>query len=140
VAYQFITSQELFDGAVKHQFEQKIAGLLPKGGGSYRSHGGYRCAIGALIPDSHYRTCMEGVPVRYLSAKATMIPMYMDQGVAAIRAALFEANVNIHDERTVNLLSALQNVNDIFGTWEWKARFTSIAQEFALNVDVLSQY
>ena len=48
----------------------------------------------------------------------------MDVEVAALRAALVKTRVDVGDARTVALLSALKNVHDIFGTWEWHDRFT----------------
>jgi NADH:ubiquinone oxidoreductase subunit E len=57
----------------------------------------------------------------------------MDVGVAALKAALVKARVNVANPETVALLSALQNVHDIFGIWEWHDRLRSIAREFGLS-------
>jgi hypothetical protein len=61
---------------------------------------------------------MEGVPVRYLLGTTLGRPVHMDVGIAALRKALMRAQINVCDERTVALLSCLQNVHDAFGVWE----------------------
>jgi hypothetical protein len=57
----------------------------------------------------------------------------MDAGIAALRRALLQARINVYDERTIALLSCLQNVHDIFGGWEWRHRLLPIATEFDLT-------
>lgn len=57
----------------------------------------------------------------------------MDVGIVALRKALLRAKLNVYDERTVDLLSCLQNVHDAFGVWEWHDRLLSIAREFSLD-------
>jgi hypothetical protein len=77
---------------------------------------------------------MEGVPIRYVGRKDKIgIPAYMDPGIAALESALRKAKVNIDEEGMPDFLSKLQNVHDIFGTWEWKERFISIAKEYGLD-------
>jgi hypothetical protein len=46
---------------------------------------------------------------------------------------LLRAHVNVYDPNTVNLLSCLQNVHDVFGVWEWRERLLSIAAQFRLS-------
>jgi hypothetical protein len=41
--------------------------------------------------------------------------------------------VNVFDATTVELLSCLQNVHDVFGTWEWNRRLLQIARQFSLS-------
>jgi hypothetical protein len=43
----------------------------------------------------------------------------------------------VYDPATVDLLSCLQNVHDVFGTWEWLERLGSIARQFGLSADRL---
>lgn len=135
----FFTLQQLFDHAVNHLNSQFQSGLLPNGGGSYRGTNGRRCPIGALIGDLDYRTCMEGVPVRHIASPILSYPESMDLGVACLRSALRRSGVDTNDKTTVELLSCLQNVNDIFGTWEWEERFKSIARQFGLSTDALKK-
>jgi len=78
--------------------------------------------------------------VRYVDKPATDVPPYMDAGVAALKKALLKARVNIYDPTTVNLLSCLQNVHDVFGIWEWRERFMSIARQFGLSADRLEKH
>jgi hypothetical protein len=67
---------------------------------------------------------MEGVPVRHLMSAAINRPFYMAVGIAALRRALLRAKINVYDDRTIALLSCLQNVHDIFGVWEWRERLS----------------
>ena len=128
----FLTHQEIFDRAVEHLFHQGRAALLPRGGGAYRGYCG-GCPVGSFIHPRDYMTAMEGIPVRYVGKIASETPMYMDVGVAALKKALLRARLNIYDPVTVELLSCLQNVHDVFGTWEWRDRLRSIARQFVLS-------
>ncbi|MBB5417207.1 hypothetical protein F0160_12745 [Paraburkholderia sp. JPY303] len=132
----FLTHQDIYDQSVTHLFEQKRAALLPRGGGAYR---GYRggCPVGNLIKPRDYMTAMEGVPVRFIGKPPTEVPAYMDVGVAALKKALLRARINVYDPATIALLSCLQNVHDVFGTWEWHDRLGSIAREFGLSAERL---
>lgn len=132
---RFLTHQEIFDRVVAHLNVQRGAALLPRGGGAYRgSCGG--CPVGHFIRPANYSSAMEGVPVRYVIGSASR-PHYMDAGIAALRKALLKAKINVYEERTVALLSCLQNVHDAFGTWEWQDRLQSIAREFGLVANQL---
>jgi hypothetical protein len=135
----FLTHQELFDHAVEHLFDQRQAALLPRGGGAYHGHHG-GCPIGGLINPRDYMSAIEGVPVRYVDKPATVVPAYMDAGVAALKKALLKARVNIYDPTTVELLSCLQNVHDAFGVWEWRDRLASIARQFSLSAVQLEKH
>ncbi|MGF6932487.1 hypothetical protein OKW41_001626 [Paraburkholderia sp. UCT70] len=134
----YLAHQHIFDLAVVHLISQGRASLLPRGGGAYRGQCG-GCPVGALVRLSDYRTSMEGVPVRFVLAEATQIPAYMDAGVAALKRALLRARVNISCRETVELLSCLQNVHDIFGIWEWNDRLHSIARQFGLSAQSLQR-
>jgi hypothetical protein len=132
----FLSHQQIFDKSVEHLLGQGGASLLPRGGGAYRGRSGGRCGgcpVGALLRTSDYRTSMEGVPVRFVAAEPTQIPAYMDAGVAALKRALVRAKVNVYSSETIQLLSCLQNVHDVFGTWEWNDRLRSIAKQFGLS-------
>jgi len=82
-------------------------------------------------------TAMEGVPVRYVGKTPVAAPAYMDAGIAALRKALLRSRINVYDQATVDLLSCLQNVHDVFGTWEWNERLSSIARQFGLSAELL---
>ncbi|AXL52280.1 hypothetical protein DSC91_005227 [Paraburkholderia caffeinilytica] len=129
----FLTHQEIFDQAVDHLLGQRRAALLPRGGGAYR--GG--CPVGSFIKPCDYMTAMEGVPVRYISKTPVEVPAYMHAGVSALKKALLRARLNVYDPATVALLSCLQNVHDVFGTWEWHERLSSIARQFDLSAERL---
>ena len=132
----FLTHQEIFDKAVHHLFGQGQAGLLLHGGGAYRGYCG-GCPVGSFIKPRDYMTAMEGVPVRYIGRAATEVPAYMDAGISALKKALLRARLNVYDPATIALLSCLQNVHDVFGTWEWHERLSSIARQFGLSAERL---
>ncbi|MDP9158566.1 MAG: hypothetical protein M3O74_30520 [Pseudomonadota bacterium] len=136
MSHEFLTRQQLFDKSIKHLQKQGVAALLPRGGGAYRGQGG-GCPVGALVRPSDYRSSMEGVPVRFLLTNSAYIPAYMDAGVAALKRALLRAKVNVYSEETVELLSCLQNVHDVFGIWEWNDRLLSIARQFGLSASLM---
>jgi hypothetical protein len=100
--------------------------------GAYRGYCG-GCPVGNFIKPRDYMTALEGIPVRYLSKPANQVPRYMDAGVAQLRKALLHSKINVYDPMTVELLSCLQNVHDVFGIWEWHDRLISIARQFGLN-------
>ena len=131
----FLSHQEIFDKAALHLFTQGHAALLPHGGGAYRGYCG-GCPVGNFIAPRDHMTAMEGVPVRYIGASVRSVPAYMDVGVAALRKALLRARINVYDPATVELLSCLQNVHDVFGKWEWHERLHSIARQFGLSMDL----
>ena len=131
---EFLSHQAIFDQAVKHLFQQRQAALLPRGGGAYRGYCG-GCPVGNFIKLRDYLTAMEGVPIRYLNKQKNELPAYMDAGVAALKKALLRSKINVYDPQTVNLLSCLQNVHDVFGVWEWGDRLRSIARQFGLNAE-----
>jgi hypothetical protein len=132
----FLTHQEIFNTAVNHLFGQGQAALLPRGGGAYRGYCG-GCPVGSFIKPRDYLTAMEGVPIRLIIKAPEQIPAYMDVGVAALKRALLRSRINVYDPTTVELLSCLQNVHDVFGKWEWRDRFASIARQFGLSADRL---
>jgi hypothetical protein len=134
---EFLSQQVIFDKAAQHLFQQLRTALLPRGGGAYRGYCG-GCPVGSFIKPRDYLTAMEGVPVRYISKQTNELPAYMDVGVAALRRALLRSKINVYDPQTVSLLSCLQNVHDVFGVREWGDRLQSIACEFGLNADILT--
>ena len=132
----FLTHQDIFDQAVAHLFGQKRTALLPRGGGAYRGYCG-GCPVGSFIRPRDYMTAIEGIPVRFIGKTPIEVPAYMDVGVAALKKALLRARINVYDQATVELLSCLQNVHDVFGTWEWSERLDSIARQFGLSAERL---
>ncbi|WP_250501213.1 hypothetical protein [Caballeronia sp. GAWG1-5s-s] len=134
----FLTQQQIFDRSISHLLNQGSAALLARGGGAYRGKCG-GCPVGALVRPNDYRTAMEGVPVRFILAEQTSVPRYMDAGVAALKRALLRAKINVFSQETVDLLSCLQNVHDVFGVWEWHDRLRSIARQFGLSTQRLQQ-
>ena len=132
----FLSHQEIFDQAVRHLFGQGRTALLPRGGGAYRGYCG-GCPVGSFIKPRDYMSAMEGIPVRYIGKPPVDVPAYMDVGVLALKKALLRARINIYDPLTVELLSCLQNVHDVFARWEWDERLGSIARQFGLSAECI---
>jgi hypothetical protein len=109
--------------------------IAPRGG-AYRGYCG-GCPVGSFIKPRDYMTAMEGVPIRYIAKAPDVVPAYMDVGVAALKRALLRSRINVFDPTTVELLSCLQNVHDVFGKWEWRERLASIARQFGLSAELL---
>ena len=72
---------------------------------------------------------MVGVPVSYLLAIADCRPAHLAANIAALRSTLLRTRINIYDERSVALLSALRDVHDLSGIREWADRLRSIARD-----------
>ena len=135
----FLTDQELYNKAAKHLLTQKSTAVLFQGGAAYRGRDGKCCPIGNMISTKDYTTALESVPVRFLTKEEREMTPKMVLGVRALRRALEHARVDTTNEKTVSLLSKLQNVHDAFGVWEWRERLTNIAREHGLNATVLSE-
>jgi len=110
--------------------------LLARGGDAYQgcSRG---CPVGSFIKASACLTAIEGVPVRCVIERPDRAPVYIDVGVAALRRVLLRSRINIYDLTTVELLSCLRNVHDVFGHGRWDHLF-SIGGQFGLPTDQLS--
>jgi hypothetical protein len=80
---------------------------------------------------------MEGFPMRFIGKTSIEVPSYMDVGTSALKKALLRAHINVYDAAIIDLLSCLQNVHDVFSTWEWRERLGSIARQFDLSADRL---
>ncbi|HEY2023551.1 hypothetical protein [Paraburkholderia sp.] len=137
MSVEFLSHQAIFDRAVEHLFQQRGAALLPRGGGAYRGYFG-GCPVGNFIKPRDYMTAMEGIPIRYIIKPKNDVPAYMDIGVAALKRALLRSKINVYDPQTVDLLSCLQNVHDVFGVWEWGNRLHSIGRQFGVSTDRLT--
>jgi hypothetical protein len=133
---RFLTHQEIFDRAARHLFSQGHAGLLPRGVRAYRGYCG-GCPVGNFIAPRDYITAMEGVPVLFIGASALAAPSYMDVGVTALKRALLRSQINVYDPVTIELLSYLQNVHDVFDKRQWRDGLASVARQFGLCADLL---
>ena len=131
----FLTHQEIFDQAVGHLLGQKRAALLPRGGGAYRGYCG-GCPVGSFIKPRDYMTAMEGIPVRYIGRPSTSARLYGRRHLGAQEGALSRAPQRLRPGHS-HLLGCLQNVHDVFGTWEWHERLRSIARQFGLSAERL---
>jgi hypothetical protein len=133
---RFLTHQEIFDRATRHLFSQGHAGLLPRGGRACRGYYG-GCPVGSFVALRDYITAMEGVPVLFIGASALAAPAYMDVGIMALKRALLRSQINVYNPATIELLSYLQNVHDVFDKRERRDGLASVARQFGLCADLL---
>ena len=101
-----MTPQEIFETVAKHLFKQ---GERSMWGGSgegvpycaYRGSGGKKCAVGAILPDDHYKPSMEALGILSLVTIFPNLPEFI--------------------RMNANLLGKLQAVHDTPGNWRGSA-------------------
>lgn len=89
------STQEMLDVCVRFLVAQGRPAVNMDGGCLYRSHSGYRCALGTLIPDELYVPEMEGKDIADLLKGHPELPEWMSSNQA------FLAEIqNAHDMAT----------------------------------------
>jgi hypothetical protein len=116
-SYSLGSAQEVFDQVIAHARTQKVkaqrGGDLDSLRCMYRTPGGLKCFVGALIPDAHYE------------------PKLDEKGyVVADLIGLFNFEYLKPHER---LLVDLQNVHDDWQPKEWEDRFQIVAGRHGLT-------
>lgn len=108
------TEQEVFDIVSRHLITQN---KKSDGGGfcAYRNPDGLKCAAGALIPDEHYNSSLEGCSWYELVAK-NKVPS--DHSV---------------------IIDELQMIHDGTEPTEWEQELRTLAETFNLNTTVLDE-
>lgn len=131
-AIPFLTRQEIYDRSVEYLLERRRAML-------HRHHGTTRRApcggspVARLIHPVDFTPATERVSVRYLLGFASGWPTHRYADIAALRRALLRARVNVYDERTAALLSALEDVYDRSDVRDWPDQLRSIARDRGLD-------
>lgn len=115
-----LTKQKAFDIVAKHLFEQGQPSIDTSGATCmYRAPGGFKCAIGVLIPDDEYRSEFETRSVR------DILPL-----VPSIK------------HLNVGLLDALQIVHDFSDGWRssenMKIELRDVARIYRVKADILN--
>jgi hypothetical protein len=129
---QLMSRQEIYDRSVEHLLERRRAMLDRNDGLAYQwPYGG--CPVARLIRPVDFTAAMKGVQVDFLLAFAIGRTARLDTGIAGPRSALLRARVNVYDERTIALLSELQDVHYLSGYREWPDRLRSIARDYGLD-------
>lgn len=108
-----MNNQEAFDIMVKHLRKQGRRCMADKKC-LYRGPDGMKCAVGALIPDSHYDPEMESGGAAEDIAGNYRIPEW--------------------DGIETALLSNMQDVHDSFDPSDWERKFAAVAADFGLTV------
>jgi len=109
-----MTLQEIFDKVVQHARTQGRKSLTADGECVYRSPDGYKCFIGALIPDAVYVPKMEGIAAGAL-VEFYPTTYYLFAGIDS------------------NSLSTLQEIHDTLVVEVWEAAFEDFASEHNLT-------
>jgi len=118
------TKQEVFMQVATHLLKQNAQSIKVRGDGSssnhcaYRGNDGLQCAVGCLIPDQFYTPGLEGHDVH-------------DN---AVREALLDSGIDMHDDDIADLLSSLQQMHDNYAPTDWRTKITKIGERFGLAV------
>lgn len=120
-----MNEQKIFDKVVDHLFTQNEQAIDVDGNCYYRAPDGCKCAVGALISDSAYRTGME------------------KQNVYGLKELFYKSLPQYILDNT-NLLNDLQDAHDNAGqVWVGGYLYNklwNIAKKHNLNRDVLDKY
>lgn len=101
----------------------------------YRTPDGLMDAIGCLIPFERYSADMEGYAFK---GKGTWEQYDSNGGLNKLRMALEFTLDNPRDEKTLRLLTDLQNVHDAHEPKFWFDRLHATARTWRLNEDTLN--
>ena len=113
-----MNTQQAFDIMVQHLRQQGRPSRYDATGCRYRGPDGTKCAVGALIPDSLYRSGMEGLTIKSLVIE--------DRDV-------YGELCNLLDSIDLQLLEEMQTIHDHHTPANWERSFKECAEEFGLN-------
>ena len=106
-----MTNQELYTKVRNHLLKQNAKAMLD--GCAYRGEGGFKCAIGCLIPDSLYKESFEDNNVTHPSV--------------VLAAGLYPENLDLARD--------LQFVHDLYPPIEWQLKLDGVADQYKLKVE-----
>lgn len=109
-----INRQEIFDRIVFHARRQQSRAINIFGGCAYRAPDGTKCFIGALIPESNYKSELEGLSIRK----------------SAIQIAAFGHALKEDDKK---FLAEMQRIHDHVDVVDWEDSFKFVAKKYDLN-------
>jgi len=141
--------QEVFDTAAKHLITQGRPAVPEDGEEAlrapsrclYRTAAGLKCAVGCLIPDTHYDPEIEGGGVlSILEAVRANDLAVLPSNSRALSNVLGE--LGLMDERALDLLYALQRMHDSYaddsGRIDWREGLARVADQFGLGTSALT--
>ena len=109
-----MNNQQAFDKMVTHAFTQKEKALNLGGHCRYRTEGGNKCFVGALLSDEDYKQTYENRSI-----------------------AEFKGSIKAFDGISDGLLSQAQYIHDASNPSQWFEAFEQLAVRFELNDTVL---
>ena len=124
--------QEIFDTVARHLQTQNER-ALHKGLCQYRTADGLKCAVGCLIPDTLYDSCIEGVGI----VKLIEFDKYKLQTDKVTTFKKILKALDLLGDEKLNLLKDLQKVHDHYPCSRWPEELKDIAQEHNLSSAVV---
>ena len=127
-----MSEQKAFDTVVKALLEQNCKSLddqtqIPHC--MYRGHGGTKCAIGHLIPNSMYRAGIESASAESLRViNGVLCVSPTDQSIE-------DAGQSFHEYLGVSraFLGSLQSIHDTVPVIQWPRHFAELANKYGLK-------
>lgn len=129
--------QQVFDTVARHLLEQGCRATRHDKEGSiclYRNDFGMKCAVGCLIPDELYASCLEYLGPRTLFIRGCDKNRPEYGFITGIREQFSETLLN---NDLISLLSELQAIHDQAETIEWRTLLWKVAYRNELRNDVL---
>lgn len=122
-----LSNQEIYDISARHLLTQKQRAVRERDDSGmclYRSPGGLKCAVGALIKDEHYHPALEG----------------KDPSLRSVQLALLASGVDTQGRVALYLLTELQRIHDRSPVSDWLSALAQLARVQMLSSDVLKEF
>jgi hypothetical protein len=126
------TQQEIFDVVATHLLKQNAPSKGDKGLCMYRGPNGKKCAVGYLIPDSHYDPNMESMPIY----SSIIVEALRANGIDVTGGKIDHYGLN----QTGNLLRSTQITHDTHPVRYWGRELTAIANQYGLDPKVILDF
>ena len=116
-----MNNQQAFDKMVTHAFTQKRRAFELTSVGveqcRYRTEGGNKCFVGALLPDADYQARFEGSSVGY-----------------------FFKEIEAFKDLSLDMLNTMQYVHDYYKPPLWLSQFKGVAEQYKLDDTLLKTF
>lgn len=118
-----MTAQQIYNKVKKHLLKQKCRATDKNGHCLYRGEGGLKCAVGALIPDSKYKSKFEMHGVSLL----------IDMGCKFLLATDLKGVDVLGRSVAKSFLNDLQEVHDCRSVKDWDYHLADVALSYGLE-------
>lgn len=104
-----LSAKAIYERVSGHLLVQRAVSEDENGSCRLRGEDGRRCAIGSLIRDEVYQSDVEGIGISY----------FRHAKDGGLLRALYASNVDVYDERVLDLLLELEEIHDEGAVEEW---------------------